>query len=433
MTTKRKARDDQDSGRATEDAPSQATLFDSTQEQHAQLPQPEQTPHMETLERILADMESRQERKDEWREREQERKERRREEEQERKEQLREEEQDRKEDIWIKLFQGMQTKEETNQMFREQEARHQRERNRCTAGKDAPTLAPLKDVQKLPALLNTFAEHMKNFDVDKKFWVGSLLPLLDEVSLGFVNEMQPGNKKNYETVAKLLLDQHNLNPFQYREQWIKAKPAQEETLGVYSSRILLIVQAWTKDLTTIPEFQDLLVRENLLKILSPEARMWVDRHEVNTAKEVADLGDKFYRSLAARDEEKPRQWEMSRQSYRQTNRRQTLSGRTSDSSINNDLKGPQKDLPPKEEGTANQPNEIQCYRCHKYGHVRATCPLKTCMIGLYVKSIRQPPSTSGTVNGITSNKILLDTGVKSRTWTQNSSQRTSKSSSVWES
>ena len=186
------------------------------------------------------------------------------------------------------------TEAEESQRRRAEDARLARERDRRRAGRDAPSLRPLTDVQELETFLQIFKDHMQMYGVDREFWTSNLLPLLDAASLRFQERMLLAERRDFDTLTEALVAFHEINPNHYRVQWRDLVMMATESHQQLDQRLGIIFTRWAKEALATPELlMEHVCLEKLLSLMTDKIQTWVRSQKPTTRREAARMANDF--------------------------------------------------------------------------------------------------------------------------------------------
>ena len=91
------------------------------------------------------------------------------------------------------------------------------------------------DIMEVPLYFDTVENAFRSFEVDRRYWVKILLPLMTQRARTVIKRVAVAERDNYNTVKEHLLKEFKLTPIEYRSKFMDAKKTAEETYTLRTS------------------------------------------------------------------------------------------------------------------------------------------------------------------------------------------------------
>src|SRR6218665_2476104 len=133
--------------------------------------------------------------------------------------------------------------------------------------------------------------------VDRRYWVKLLLPLMTQRARTVINRVTLADRDNYATVKEQLLKEFKLTPREYRSKFMDAKKTVEETYTMFTARLKNLLNYYMKSRQVNDDYErlfDLLISDKLKESLPPCPLQFVlskEGAECFNASMIADLAD----------------------------------------------------------------------------------------------------------------------------------------------
>src|SRR6218665_1374646 len=82
--------------------------------------------------------------------------------------------------------------------------------------------------------------------VDRRYWVNLLLPLMTQRVRTVINRVTLADRDSYATVKEHLLKEFKLTPREYRSKFMDAKKTAEETFTMFAARLKNLLNYYVK-------------------------------------------------------------------------------------------------------------------------------------------------------------------------------------------
>ena len=102
-----------------------------------------------------------------------------------------------------------------------------------------------KDIMEMPLYFETVENAFRSFEMDRRYWVKLLLPLMTQRARTVINRTL-ADRDNYATVKEQLLKEFKLTPREYRSKFMDAKKMAEETYMMFTARLENLLNYYVK-------------------------------------------------------------------------------------------------------------------------------------------------------------------------------------------
>src|SRR6218665_2368236 len=153
------------------------------------------------------------------------------------------------------------------------------------------------DIMEVPLYFETVENAFRSFEVDRRYWVKLLLPLMTQRARTVINRVTLADRDNYATVKEQLLKEFNLTPREYRSKFMEAKKTAEETYTMFTARLKNLLNYYVKSRQVNDNYESLFDRfisDKLKESLPPGPLQFVlskEGTECFKASMIADLAD----------------------------------------------------------------------------------------------------------------------------------------------
>src|SRR6218665_4065114 len=153
------------------------------------------------------------------------------------------------------------------------------------------------DIMEVPLYFETVENAFRSFEVDRRYWVKLLLPLMTQRARTVINRVTLVDRDNYATVKEQLLKEFKLTPREYRSKFMDAKQTAEETYTMFTARLKNLLNYYVKSRQVNDDYErlfDLLISDKLKESLPPGPLQFVlskEGTECFKASMIADLAD----------------------------------------------------------------------------------------------------------------------------------------------
>ena len=131
----------------------------------------------------------------------------------------------------------------------------------------------------IEAYLITFERILTTQSIDENSWSYFLAPQL--TGKAFV-ALTMENSKNYDAIKVAILARYRINEEAYRVRFRSLVRRDGETNKETATRMMDLLQKWTKEYQTIKEIQQVVGLEQLLRTLTLEKQLWVQERKLET-------------------------------------------------------------------------------------------------------------------------------------------------------
>ena len=278
---------------------------------------------------------------------------------------------------------------------------------------DAVKLTWLSDSDDIEAYLTTFERMMGAYDIAKECWPFKLTPQLTGKAQQAYAALPPDGARDYDEVKAAILRRYNINEETYRQRFRSLKVREGEAPRELVTRLTHLATRWTRECTSKKELLDLMIKEQLLRMLPEDVRIWVNKRKPKNSQEAGELAENY---LQARSTTGPKRSQKAEKLPTTKCPKYGLHGHWArDCPLNR----PEADAP-----SAKQPKDLQtrprylenvtCFKCNEKGHIAANCSRKSfyCSQGDSEPEGKQASRVCrrGTINRIYCTDTLLDTG-----------------------
>src|SRR6218665_276745 len=153
------------------------------------------------------------------------------------------------------------------------------------------------DIMEVPLYFETVENAFRSFEVDRRYWVKLLLPLMTQRAGTVINRVTLAERDNYVTVKEQLLKDFKLTPREYRSKFMDAKKTAEETYTMFTARLKNLLNYYVKSRQVNDDYEnlfDLFISDKLKESLPPGPLQFVlskEGTECFKASMIADLAD----------------------------------------------------------------------------------------------------------------------------------------------
>ncbi len=79
----------------------------------------------------------------------------------------------------------------------------------------------------------------------------------------------------------------------YDQRFCSAMKKEEATVSELETRLQDLLERWSKDCDSVKKLRDLIVREQLLRTMPADVRIWVSESKPETSKVAAEMADSY--------------------------------------------------------------------------------------------------------------------------------------------
>src|SRR6218665_3127612 len=118
------------------------------------------------------------------------------------------------------------------------------------------------DIMEVPLYFDTVENAFRSFEVDSRYWVKLLLPLMTQRARTIINRVTLADRDNYATVKEQLLKDFKLTQREYRPKFMDAKKTTEETYTMFTARLKNLLNYYVKSKQVNDDYErlfDLLI------------------------------------------------------------------------------------------------------------------------------------------------------------------------------
>jgi len=102
------------------------------------------------------------------------------------------------------------------------------------------------DMMEVPLYFGTVENAFRSFEVDRRYWVKLLLPLMTLRARTVINRIALADRDNYNTVREHLLKEFKLTPREYRSKSSDAKKTAEETYTMFTASLINLLNYYVR-------------------------------------------------------------------------------------------------------------------------------------------------------------------------------------------
>ena len=168
---------------------------------------------------------------------------------------------------------------------------------------DAVKLTRLSDSDDIEAYLTTFERMMGAYDIAKERWPFILAPQLTGKAQQAYAALPPDGAKDYDEVKAAILWRYNINEETYHQRFRSLKVKEGEAPRELVTRLTDLATRWTRECTSQKELLDLMIKEQLLRMLPEDVRIWVNERKPKNSQEAGELAENY---LQARSTTEPK-------------------------------------------------------------------------------------------------------------------------------
>ena len=283
------------------------------------------------------------------------------------------------------------------QEFRLQQQKQQLEHDKTT-DKQTKESKSMGKSPKLPMFVDgtddigSYLERFERFakirNWDPNDWAIMLSALLSGTALDVYARLSSTEALDYDIIKGALLKQYNLTEEGFRSKFRTSDPDQGENLSQFITRIRMYMKRWMEmaEVKTYEALQDLIIREQFMDICNKELAMYLKEKQYIS---LGDMCKQVERFLEAHNKNfynyRKRQGSQHNSEYKTeiilpsqhdktfyTNFARQENQHTSDikTEITMSIKEYRDQF---NEINTDQRKGIECFNCHRYGHVRAEC------------------------------------------------------------
>ena len=154
--------------------------------------------------------------------------------------------------------------------------------------KNAVKLTKLTEGEDIEAYLKTFERLMEAYEVPKERWAYRLAPQLTGKAQQAYAAVSSDSTRNYDEVKTAILRRYNINEETYRSRFRSSRRKEGEGYIQLAIRMSDLLERWTVGCRSVAELREMLL-EQLLNVMPPELRIWVNERKPKSADEAATL------------------------------------------------------------------------------------------------------------------------------------------------
>ena len=290
---------------------------------------------------------------------------------------------------------------------------------------DPIQLTHLADSDDIEWYLTTFERMMKAYEVDNACWAFKLAPQLTGRAQQAYAALDPSDAECYDTV-KAALRRYIISDETYRQRFRSLNYRPGKSPMEVATRLNDLAGSWLKNSSTVEEVRDAVVKEQLLTTLPDHVRMWVKERKPKTTAEAAELAELAEDYLQARPQGNPKPNRLPTgpcPRCGEAGHWANLCPTNPRPPVMRPQQPPASETPrtPRTPGS-NRPSDqkprnqdVKCFNCNAKGHMSYNCPQKGAWFSnptqrLITNRQQQRVFHHGTINGVYSQEIVVDTG-----------------------
>ncbi|XP_073801140.1 uncharacterized protein [Danio rerio] len=155
-------------------------------------------------------------------------------------------------------------------------------------------LPPFQMGDDMENYLRRFERLAQTWQWPKEQWSCRLVPLLTGRALEAYLAMDEVSADNYLQLKDSLLQKFNVSAESYRQRFRAASTPEGESPTETYYRLKHLYQRWIRpDIHSVEEIGEQIILEQLLRVMKPEARIWVKQHEPSTGLAAAQLAQQY--------------------------------------------------------------------------------------------------------------------------------------------
>ncbi|KAL0155309.1 hypothetical protein M9458_049572, partial [Cirrhinus mrigala] len=157
-----------------------------------------------------------------------------------------------------------------------------------------PQLPTFQAGEDMENFLNRFERMARTWRWPSEEWSYRLVPLLTGQALEAYLAMDEEEAEDYTELRKALLEKFDISPETYRQRFrATTMPAGESPIETYH-RLKTLYRRWVRpEQSTKEEIGEIIVLEQLLRVLPSETRTWVKEHEPTSGLAAAKLAQQY--------------------------------------------------------------------------------------------------------------------------------------------
>ena len=156
-----------------------------------------------------------------------------------------------------------------------------------------PPIQRLRDEDDIENLLTVFERTAMLCKWPREYWtikLGTSLTGRAQEAYASVHQEDAGN---YDIVKEAILKRYSINEETYRKRFRGLHRNTEENINAFNIRLHDIFNKWMKEVTTVEQMKDRVIKEQLISVLPTEVQTWVREHNPKDTNEVVDLADNY--------------------------------------------------------------------------------------------------------------------------------------------
>ena len=215
------------------------------------------------------------------------------------------------------------------------------------------------DMDAFLARFETFAKCQR---WDKAEWAVDLSALLTGKGLQVFNNMPSDQVNNYDQLKVALLQRYELTEDGFRRKFRESKPSKGENVFQFGARLKRFFDRWTqlaKTAETYNGLRDLLIREQFLEVCHPDLAVFLRERNPSTFDEMSNIAQQYVdahgSTLTGNKFGKRDPGPMNRRPMPQLYQ-------------SNEQRKPEPRV-----GNPRPKSEVECFNCHKKGHIARDC------------------------------------------------------------
>ncbi|XP_072169909.1 uncharacterized protein [Diadema setosum] len=228
-----------------------------------------------------------------------------------------------------------------------------------------------KEGEDVDVFLRAFEKMAQLNEWPREVWALQLAPLLAGRAREAYSRLSLESSRVYDEVKLAILRRYDLTPEAYRVKFRELKVDRDETYTEFSVKLTDLLGRWLQGagaLNDLDRLKEEILKEQMLKQVSFDLRVWLRDHEPDTLGDMARLADQYV--ISRKGAGKPQgHWGKAGPNHSPKPGWNSGSGGGKGESKPN----PQQNKKQNED-RGNYRAKVRCYTCDKFGHIAVNCP-----------------------------------------------------------